>query len=338
MVHTSNSRLIGVTLLLATLSVVLAHDHDGHAGDHADEPANVESAPNSVSAASMTSGGASPQSYFTYPALRGLMLGHIVLMTIAWFFVLPIGKHISMQRLFSSANRCTVGVMLSVARSRLALAVQLSFLGLHSVGLLIGTIYSAKTPDLYENNAHNKLGWIVTWIVVAQCIIGIVRLAVKLKESQEVDAEKQDAFLPISTEALAQHHQATYSTDEYRYSRDSGHFTASEASRSQSISSIHDHEEEEQQKLLEYQNQDADTDAKYMEKQGFLGNSKAQCIASRLAARMSQRTTKGLVAAYKVIDCVILLLGFAAIVSGVVVYGGVFVSYDQSSHPRSHHS
>lgn len=99
MVHTSNFRLIGVTLLLATTSFVLAHGHDDHAGDHASEPAKLEPTPNPVSAASMNSLGASPQSYFTYPALRGLMLGHIILMTIAWFFVLPIGKHISTRRL-----------------------------------------------------------------------------------------------------------------------------------------------------------------------------------------------------------------------------------------------
>lgn len=320
MVHTSNFRLIGVTLLLATTSFVLAHGHDDHAGDHASEPAKLEPAPNPVSAASLNSLSASPQSYFTYPALRGLMLGHIILMTIAWFFVLPIG------------------VMLSVARSWFALPVQLSFLGVHSVGLLIGTVYSSKTPDLYESNAHNKLGWVVTWIIVAQCIIGIVRLAVNFKKPQDVDAEKQNVFLPISTEALAQHHQATYSADEYRYSRDSGHFTASEASRSQSISSMHDYEDEEHQKLLEYQNQHADTNAEYMEEQGFSGNTKAQRIASRFAATMSLRTTRVLGVAYNVIDCVILLLGFAAIVSGAVVYGGVFVSCDQYSYPGRHHS
>ena len=27
------------------------------------------------------------------------MLGHVVLMTVAWFFVLPIGKHISKRQL-----------------------------------------------------------------------------------------------------------------------------------------------------------------------------------------------------------------------------------------------
>ena len=90
MVHTSSLRLIGATLLLATTSLVLAHGHDDHAGGTAD----LRPAPSSTSAASINSSSVPPQSYFAYPALGGLMLGHIVVMTIAWFFVLPVGKHI----------------------------------------------------------------------------------------------------------------------------------------------------------------------------------------------------------------------------------------------------
>ena len=220
-------------------------------------------------------------------------------------------------------------MILSVSRSRLALPAQLSFLVLHLVGLSLGIVYRVKTPDLYENNAHNKLGWIVTCIVVAQCIVGLVKLAINSKEPQEADAQEQTAFLPISTETLAQHHQTSYSPDEYRYSRDSGHFTASETSRSQSVSSMEDREDEENQKLLEYQKPHANADAEYMGKQGFSGNTKAQRVASCIAAMLSRRTTRALSTAYDAIDCVILPLGFAAIVSGAVVYGGVFVSHDQ---------
>ena len=217
-------------------------------------------------------------------------------------------------------------MILSVSRSRLALPAQLSFLGLHSVGLSLGTVYRVKTPDLYENNAHNKLGWIVTCIIVAQCIIGLVKLAINFEEPQKADTQEQIAFLPISTETLAQHHQASYSLDEYRYSRDSGHFTASDTSRSQSVSSMQCHEDEENQKFLEYQNSHANADAEYMGKQGFSGNTKAQRVASCIAAVLSQRTTRALSITYNAIDYVILPLGFAAIVSGAVVYGGVFVS------------
>ena len=216
--------------------------------------------------------------------------------------------------------------MLSIARSQLALPAQLSFLGVQTVAVLLGTAYSSKTPDLYENNAHNKFGWIITWIVVAQSIIGLLKLAVNLHKSQDADAEEQNAYLPMSTQALAQHHQALYSPDEHRYSRDSGHYTASEASRSQSVSSMQEQEIEEHQKFLEYRNQHADVDADNMEKQGLLANTRTQRVATCIAAKMSQRTRRALNVAYNAIDCASLPLGFTAIVSGAVVYGGVFVS------------
>ena len=330
MVHTTSLRLIGATLLLTSTTVVLAHGHDNHAGETTD----MGPLPSPMSAASMNSSSASPQSYFAYPAMGGLMLGHIVVMTLAWFFVLPIGEPIILySNHFSSANHSIPGVMLSVTRSRLALPTQISFLGLYILGLWLGTVYSAKTPDLYENNAHNKVGWIITWIVVVQCVIGLLKLAVSFQEPQEVDAEERTAFLPMSTQALTQHHQAIYSPDEYRYSRDSGHYTASEASRSQSVSSMQDHESEEHQKFLEYQNPHADIDAEYPKKQRHLGNTKAQRVATRIAVMMSQRTKRALNVAFDAINCMGLPLGFVAMVSGAVVYGGVFVSHTPHSCP-----
>ena len=331
MVHTSSLILIVVTSLLAPTTVVLVHGHDNHAGI----AAGMGPVPTPMSAASINMSSTSPQSYFTYPSARGLILGHIVLMTLAWFLILPIGEpSLLLITFFPSTNQCVLGVMLSVARSRLALPAQISFLGLHTVALLLGTVYSSKTPDLYQNNAHNKIGWIITWILVAQCITGLLKLAVSFQKYQDVNAEEEITFLPISTQTLAQHNQTTYSPDEYHYSRDSGHYTASEASRSPSVSSLQQHEYEEQQKLVEYQNPDADIDAENMEKQDFRGNTRTQRVALRIADMLSQRTMRALNVAYNAIDCVSLLLGFIAIVSGVVVYGGVFVSYAQCYYPR----
>ena len=213
--------------------------------------------------------------------------------------------------------------MLSVARSRLSLVTQLAFLGFHSFGLLLGTIYSGKTPDLYENNVHSKIGWIVTWIIVAQCVIGLVKLAARIGKPQEASAEEQTSFLPISTEVLAQH-RATLYQDAYRYSQDSGHFTASEPSRSQSISSMQEQNEEEERKLHEYDDAHADAEADHTEKQGLLGNAKVQRAATRITAVLSKRAMRVLSLMYDATECISLLLGFAAIVSGAVVYGGVF--------------
>ena len=88
MVHTSSFKCIVVTLLLASTTVVLAHGHDNHAG----ETANMGHVPSPMSTVTMNSSSTLPQSYFTYSASRGLILGHIILMILSWFFVLPIGK------------------------------------------------------------------------------------------------------------------------------------------------------------------------------------------------------------------------------------------------------
>ena len=309
-------------LLLASTTVVLAHGHDDHAG----ETANTAHVPIPMSTASMNSSSTSPQSYFTYPASRGLILGHVILMILAWFFVLPISEpSLPYDYNLCSINECVLGVVLSIARSPLALPAQLSFLGVHTIAVLVGTAYSSKTPDLYENNAHNKVGWIITWIVVTQSIIGLLKLAVNFHTPQDADAEDQNPYLPMSAQALAQHHQALYPSDEYRYSRDSGHYTASEASRSQSISSMQEQEIEEHQKFLEYRDQHADIGADKMEKQGLLANTRTQRVATCIAAMLSQRTRRALNIAYNAIDYASLPLGFTTIVSGAVVYGGIFV-------------
>lgn len=221
--------------------------------------------------------------------------------------------------------------MLSIARYPFALAVQLSFLCVHSTGLLLGTIYNGKTPNLYPNNSHNPVGWITTWVVVGQCVIGLVKLAVSVAKTANASAQEQAAFLPVSAQALAdQEVDCSPSSDADEHSRDTGHFTASpESSRSNSITPLEDNYAEEQQKLREYRN--AHSHADYSEKGGLLDSAKIQDLASRITARVSKRTMKVLDAMHNVVDRAILLLGFIAIVSGTVVYGGAFVSTGSAS-------
>ena len=210
--------------------------------------------------------------------------------------------------------------MLSIARSQLALIVQLSFLGLHIIGVIIGAAYSAKTPDLYNNNAHEKIGWIVTWLVAVQCVIGLFRPAANIDEPNSKKGD-QPTFPTISSEALIQHEQS----QPYRYSNDSGHFTASDSSRSQSISSLGNRREEEQQRKLE-KNPDnhMNMEAELSEKYELLSNAQVRRFTSCIAARLSKRMMKVLNMVYEMIDYLSLPLGFLSIVSGAVVFGGVF--------------
>jgi cytochrome b561 len=210
--------------------------------------------------------------------------------------------------------------MLSVARYRLILFVRLAFLGVHSVGSLLGIVYRSKTPNLYKNNAHNKVGWLLTGIILAQCVLEIVKFAASIGKS-EARSEEQEAFLHPVSEKVMQHEQ----THAYRYSNGSGHFTASESSRSQSVSSMMDpHKEEQEQKLHAYKNPRADVEADCTEKLGLLCQAKLHRFTLGVPANLSRKTIHTLNVMDSIINSISLLLGFVAIISGAVVYGGVF--------------
>ena len=93
MVHRQVIALSTALSLLQAASHALAHGDDVHSS----EVKNM-GAPTAMAVASITpspTANASlhmaPESYFSYPAMSGLMMGHIIVMTIAWFFILPIG-------------------------------------------------------------------------------------------------------------------------------------------------------------------------------------------------------------------------------------------------------
>jgi hypothetical protein len=80
--------LAGVVLLGFTSSVV-AHGHEEHEGMNMDMGGTSNSSP----VATATNGAmAEPASYFQLTEHTALMFAHILLMTIGWVFVLPIGE------------------------------------------------------------------------------------------------------------------------------------------------------------------------------------------------------------------------------------------------------
>ncbi|KAF4594478.1 putative membrane protein C3B8.06 [Ophiocordyceps camponoti-floridani] len=100
-------------------------------------------------------------------------------MLVCWVLVLPIA------------------VMLSLAGSRFTLLSQYWFLGLNALGLVFGIIYNAQTPDLYPNNAHGKIGWIITMVASAQVLMTLAGWAGGLW---------RQGYLPLSSETLFTRH------------------------------------------------------------------------------------------------------------------------------------
>jgi len=72
-------------LLLGLVSVA-----SGHA--HGEENMAMDMASAAVDSNSSSSVDMGPPSYFRHPEHSGLMMGHIISMSIAWIFVLPLGE------------------------------------------------------------------------------------------------------------------------------------------------------------------------------------------------------------------------------------------------------
>lgn len=243
-----------------------------------------------------------PNTYFNYGEHTGLLLAHILLMTIGWVFVLPIG------------------VMFSISRSRYSLLVQLIFLALNGVGVFLITIYNASTPDLYPNNAHHKLGWILTWVVSAQAVLGVISAYARHKGSHRGRA----GFTPVSAEAMDEHERRHNLRQEetYRFSNDSGQGTEpnTESLRSQSISSNSSDDHQLPDVCQEHTEADED------EKHGLMHGTRVdKYLTKRIPGLLSSRVLRVLQFFYDAVDRLILILGFVGLTTGMATYGGLFI-------------
>ncbi|KAL1997696.1 hypothetical protein VTN02DRAFT_1033 [Thermoascus thermophilus] len=294
--RTASLAALAAALLLVSLANALPHDdHDGmdmnmdQDHGHGDAPAD----------APKDTGDPADLSYFAYGQHSGMILAHIILMVLSWCFILP------------------VGVMLSVARSRLALPTQFLFLAVNALGVFLGIIYNAQTPDLYENNAHHKIGWIVTWVMVAQVVMGLILWYSGQGRPKYGAAYERAAFLPVPTEAGTEHQRSYPSgaVHEYRWSGDSGQGTERNSSSLQSRPSSPDH----------FEKPEDDVEEKPAPSRGcFHLPVLDQFLANRIPGLVSSRALRILDIVYIVIDRIILPFGFIALVTGGVVYGGIF--------------
>ncbi|KAN0101915.1 integral membrane protein [Hyaloscypha variabilis] len=277
-------------VLLGLASIAVAHGHD--------EDMNMNMGMPAMAKPAITSGanGTVVETYFHHTEHSGLLAAHIFLLTVAWVFILPIG------------------VMLSISRSRYSLLVQFVFLAVNGAGVLLSTIYNATTPDLYPNNAHHKVGWILTWITGAQVVLGVISAYTRRKDDR-------GALIPVSTANIEQHQRIhdLGQAQMYRFSNDSGQGTEpnTESLRSQSISSTNsddladvrlEHEEEPD------------------EKHGLMHGSKVdKFLSKKIPGLLSSRVLKVFQFFYNFVDRVILILGFVALTTGIVTYGGFFM-------------
>lgn len=249
-----------------------------------------------------------PSSYWSLSEHATLMYWHIALEVLAWIVVLP------------------VAVMFSIARSRLALLSQLVFIAINALALVLGVVYSNKTPDLYANDSHTKAGWIVTWIASTWVLLALLQVYVGRKDpSPDVDRASE----PMTAANMARY-QSVHDEEIPKFSRwsnDSGQGTERDSaslfghSRSPSV------ESEDQQfagPLRAHTQEDLDSHDSEAEKRGFLRDTPVTRFLSRNTSRFAAgRALKIARFVYIVLERTLLIQGLVAIASGTVVYGGI---------------
>lgn len=229
------------------------------------------------------------------------MFTHVALLFLGWVLALP------------------VALMLSVARSRYHLPAQIVFHIFNGLGVFVGFVYNHSTPNLYEGNSHHPLGWIVTALTVVWTVVSAFVAVGEFKSRRAARGS-----LLMSTSNIAQHnrHQPYVDSPPARYSRDSGQGTEPNSaslmgSRQNSWGSDH--------RKPEAPEEDHDEELGAVESHGLLVNNSVNRFISSNIHRFATPTASRVVCGTQVVlEKFLLLLGFATIVSGFVVYGGIF--------------
>ncbi|KAI1294130.1 hypothetical protein F5Y03DRAFT_410976 [Xylaria venustula] len=308
-------RLLALLAIAGALPAVIAHGDDDamNMGGHEDMGAhegmgNEDPKPDPDSY---------PPTYFAHPEHVNAIYAHIAIMVIGWVFVLP------------------TAVMLSIARSRYTLAVQFLFLLTNAIGVLVGIVYNANTPDLYPNNAHHKLGWLVTWVVGAQVLVGLVgRVAGRMRKASRPSLRQgeEQSFIPVSTEAMAEHHRINRDTfsSPYRQSNDSGQGTErnTESLRSNSLSTMVGQESPIELDDRRRHYEDDEDDYSAFKPAEMHSSSAAQSWVAKVAGKISDKAWKVIMLGYGFVDRTILILGYITLCTGLITYARFFEGHE----------
>lgn len=207
--------------------------------------------------------------------------------------------------------------MLSVARSRFHLLAQLAFLVANGCGVILGVVYSHQTPNLYENEKHGAIGWVGTLIASTWLLASFVTASAGYRPKGQQSRHSA---------TLSSRFNGHRSIAQTRWAGNSGHGTGSNSSSSSS-----DTIWEPQQFGYEqpsYESDDTEENVEDIEERSLLRRSSVGRFFSHRIGRFSgSKWTLRFIRMIKtVLDRVMLLFGFLCIVTGTVVYGGIFVS------------
>lgn len=215
----------------------------------------------------------------------------------------------------------------SVAQSRFALPSQVVFFLVNAVGLVLGTIYNANTPDLYENNAHHKMGWVFTWFAGAWIVLGVLNIYASRYVKNRRNPGQQMSIANMTRYSRLQR-VGQEDSPERRWSDDSGQGTERNSDSlfgtgSPGTGPEHGSFEEP---LPMFNANEFDDEHGESEKRGFLQNTKVDRYLSKNIHRVSSKFLTASKVIYILFERLLVVLGFAALLTGIVTFGGLFVS------------
>ena len=211
--------------------------------------------------------------------------------------------------------------MLSIVRSRYTLLTQFVFMLMNAISLVCAVFYNANTPDLYPNNAHHKIGWIVTWVISAHTFVSLIgRLSDIYKGQGQNKSPESRAFLPFSRRVSW--HRDYFSAN--RDSNDSGQGTERNTAslRSSSASSMHEEGGESEDRHKEY---DEPAEAADFETLSLSESDPASRFSKTILGLVSSTIWKYVHVGYCIVDRILLPFAFIAFATGIITFGRFFV-------------
>lgn len=217
--------------------------------------------------------------------------------------------------------------MLSIAKSRYTLALQSTFTALNAVGVALAATYNAKTPDLYPNNSHHKIGWIITLVFSVHVLVNFIGRAANKWRSRTArnSSNEEHPFLP-TTRQDSSFTQSGYYTPNPLTTNDGGSSSDTEpsSSRNSSVSTIC---AEDAHLGGEHHKEFRNDDDEFEDVSILSSRHTKAALASTFDRCFSGSAIKCVDIGYKVVDRIILPFGFIALVTGVATFAGFFVCY-----------
>lgn len=209
------------------------------------------------------------------------------------------------------ASLTFAGVMLALARSRHRLFAQIVFFTLNALGVALAISYNTLTPDLYPNNAHHKIGWIITLVSTVKISITLLGRVVRIFTGR-TKVRQDGPGHPFMSVALQDLSPVEGSLDRSYLSHSTGYGSETD------VGSLQGDGDDKSDKL--YIGMDDEVEDTLLP----LAHPYPR-LSSQVTRLVSSTLRKYLIAVLRMFNYMILPFGSVAIATGIVTYGRFFV-------------